>query len=62
MSKMGELHYDIIARLKSKKHPIDIAQELKIPVAWVYSQPECQKQVKNTATTEEYSPYNTCNS
>lgn len=54
MSKMSTLYIIIQERLERGESPVDIAYALDIPISWVY---ETQEQM-----SEEFSPFETCNS
>ena len=56
MSKMSELHQEVVEMLEQGDRPIKIATLLNIPVELVYDVLEAQEQ------TESYSPYETANS
>ena len=56
MSKMAEIHRDILEMLEQGDRPIKIATLLNIPLNMVYDVLEQQEQ------TENYSPFETVNS
>jgi len=59
---MAELHQDVAARLRGRKHPQDIADEFNIPISWVYAVQGDNRQELEGSRIEDYSPHNTCNS
>jgi hypothetical protein len=64
MSKMSELHIEIQELLMDGVRPSIIAQELNIPVTWVYPvMIDLQNEVlQEKGNTEVYSPFETINS
>lgn len=54
MSKMSTLHILIQERIERGEEPVDIAYALDIPVSWVYEALE--------QASEDFSPFETCNS
>ena len=56
MSKMSEIHMEIVDMLEQGDRPIKIATLLDVPVGMVYDILEEQDQ------TDNYSPYETVNS
>lgn len=58
MSKMSELTLDIEYLLKEGKTPMQVANELEIPVSWVYEAQTLDQDAKD----EEISPFVTINS
>lgn len=64
MSKMAEVYMDIVDLLYQGVRPSVIAQELNIPVTWVYPvMKEFETKVLlEKGNTEVFNPYNTVNS
>ena len=62
MGRMSEVQYDVVARLRGRKHPQDIAEEFNIPVSWVYAVQGDDRQELDGSQIEDYSPHNTSNS
>lgn len=56
MSKMSEIHQDIVDMLEAGDRPIKIATLLNIPLNMVYDV------LEQMEASEEYSPYDTVNS
>jgi hypothetical protein len=57
MSKMSDIFIEIQDRLSKKEDPKNIAEELNIPISWVYGAYEVTPEEE-----ELYSPYKTYNS
>ena len=56
MSKMSEIHQDIVDMLEAGDRPIKIATLLDIPLSMVYDV------LEQLEASEEYSPFDTVNS
>lgn len=58
MSKVGDLILDIQYLVDKGKTPVQIAQELEIPINWVYE----SAQILDQDSTQDCSPFATVNS